>query len=98
MKPGSGALISGLIAGGLALGLSAATGCRTEQRTTGVEAAQTTDDRGGHVDAMAGSDLDRAKADLDRQDHEKKNRRPAAPPARSGSRAIDQPRSGTPRP
>ena len=81
MKPGSGALISGLIAGGLALGLLAATGCRIEQRTTGVQASQTTDDRGGHADALAGSDAERAKADLDRQDHQKKNRRPAAPGA-----------------
>lgn len=98
MRFGQVVLFTTLIAGCLVLGLSVVTGCRSEQRTTGVEATQTTDDRGTEADAMAGSDADRARADLDRQDQQKRNRRPAAPPARSGSRAIDQPRSGTPRP
>ncbi|MFH1747340.1 MAG: hypothetical protein ABIG44_09890 [Planctomycetota bacterium] len=98
MRLGHRAVLSFLIVGLLLCGLVLGPGCRTEQRSTTVHADQPDDERGGQADTMAGSDAERAKADLDRYQHREKNRRPAAPPTRSGARAVDQPRSGTPRP
>ncbi|MGD8451943.1 MAG: hypothetical protein PVJ57_09005 [Phycisphaerae bacterium] len=46
----------------------------------------------GHAESLAGRDADRARADLDRQERDSRTRPPAAPPAHSGSRAVDQPR------
>lgn len=97
MRLGSGLIVSVLLAGGILLGLSATTGCNSEKRTSSVQATEPAEGRAGHADNMAGSDAERAKADLERQDKRSRTECPAAPPTRSGSRAVDQPRV-SPRP
>ncbi|HWL92409.1 MAG TPA: hypothetical protein VNT79_02655 [Phycisphaerae bacterium] len=53
-----------------------------------------------HGDSMAGSDTDRAAADLEKEERERKSRprRPALHDSRRGSRVVDQPRPTVPPP
>ena len=97
MRLRSKVIASVLMAGCVLLGLSALTGCQTQKRTEPGQTAQPTGERTSRADALAGSDAERAKADLDRQDQDARTGRPAEPPVRSGSRTVDQPRV-SPRP
>ncbi|MBK8269724.1 MAG: hypothetical protein IPK83_16090 [Planctomycetes bacterium] len=64
------------------------------QSNEGTSTSQTTSD--GKGDPIAGSDADRASAELDAQKEEREDRgrRPSQNNPRGGTRSVDQPRVG----
>lgn len=81
------------VVGATAVALLVSTvGCASDSSRGGMQAdAGAESEEAASAGAMSGSDADRAK-DAIRRNRRTGDRRPAGPPARTGTRVVDQPR------